>query len=255
MTGTETWAGARPEALVAHLFATGELDDRRLRLFACACGRRVWDELGDSERRAVVVAEKYADGDADGWALRRAREAATAVLEASRTAVNAAHQAVLVGPTSPGSDSPNLSDAVRRRDMITLALRAVSEPRGLLDAVRRATTEVRRVDRSLTDADLLSILRDSTGGAGRRLLIPAGWLEFHGGFVAGLARSIYDQHRFDEFPVLADALEEAGCHESVVLGHLREDGTHVRGCWALDLLVGKAVSPPGTQARPDRDAV
>ncbi len=45
---------------------------------------------------------------------------------------------------------------------------------------------------------------------------------------------------FDELPVLADALEEAGCTGAEILEHLRSPGRHARGCWALDLLLGKA---------------
>jgi hypothetical protein len=54
-----------------------------------------------------------------------------------------------------------------------------------------------------------------------------------------LAHLIYDQRRFTDLPVLADALEEAGCTDQTILDHLRGPGPHVRGCWAVDLLLGK----------------
>ena len=57
--------------------------------------------------------------------------------------------------------------------------------------------------------------------------------------VALMAQAIYDEHRFGELPALADALEEAGCAEAAVLGHCRGGGEHARGCWVLDLLLGK----------------
>jgi hypothetical protein len=44
---------------------------------------------------------------------------------------------------------------------------------------------------------------------------------------------------FDRLPILADALEEAGCDEPALLAHCRSDGPHVRGCWAVDLVLGK----------------
>ena len=56
---------------------------------------------------------------------------------------------------------------------------------------------------------------------------------------AKLAQGIYDDRAFDRLPVLADALEEAGCTNAEILAHCREPGPHVRGCWALDLLLGK----------------
>lgn len=56
---------------------------------------------------------------------------------------------------------------------------------------------------------------------------------------ARFAKSIYDNHDFAAMPVLADALEEAGCQEEELLRHLRNPGPHVRGCWALDRVLGK----------------
>jgi hypothetical protein len=55
-----------------------------------------------------------------------------------------------------------------------------------------------------------------------------------------LARAIYDGRAFGQAPFLADALEEAGCDSADVLAHCRSGGEHVRGCWAVDLLLGKA---------------
>jgi hypothetical protein len=57
--------------------------------------------------------------------------------------------------------------------------------------------------------------------------------------VAALAQGIYDERSFDRLPVLADALEEAGCTNADILNHCRSDGPHVRGCWVVDLLLGK----------------
>jgi hypothetical protein len=54
-----------------------------------------------------------------------------------------------------------------------------------------------------------------------------------------LAQAIYDDRTFDHLPILADALEEAGCSVKEMLDHLRGPGPHVRGCWAVDLLLGR----------------
>ena len=53
------------------------------------------------------------------------------------------------------------------------------------------------------------------------------------------ARSIYDNGDFGCLAVLADALEEAGCTNSDILDHCRKPGEHVRGCWVVDLVLGK----------------
>jgi hypothetical protein len=57
--------------------------------------------------------------------------------------------------------------------------------------------------------------------------------------VPRLARGLYEEGRFADLPVLADALEEAGCADERLLGHCRSGGAHVRGCWVLDLLLDK----------------
>ena len=57
--------------------------------------------------------------------------------------------------------------------------------------------------------------------------------------VTGLARAIYDDRAFDRLPVLADALIDAGCDDNDILNHCRSTGPHVRGCWVVDLVLGK----------------
>ena len=69
--------------------------------------------------------------------------------------------------------------------------------------------------------------------------IDPAWLRWNGGTVSALACRIYDERAFHDLPVLADALEEAGCTDADLLGHLRGPGPHVRGCWAIDLLLGR----------------
>ncbi len=70
------------------------------------------------------------------------------------------------------------------------------------------------------------------------------WLAWNGGLVRGLAEAIRRDPAGGQLPVLADALEEAGCSDEEILRHLREPGLHVRGCWVLDLLLGKGTAPP-----------
>ncbi len=57
--------------------------------------------------------------------------------------------------------------------------------------------------------------------------------------VVALATGIYAERAFDRMPILADALEEAGCDHAVILTHCRGNGPHVRGCWVVDLILGK----------------
>jgi hypothetical protein len=57
--------------------------------------------------------------------------------------------------------------------------------------------------------------------------------------VLGMATWVYEEKAFDRLPILADALEDADCDNTDILNHLRGPGPHVRGCWPLDLLLGK----------------
>ena len=64
-------------------------------------------------------------------------------------------------------------------------------------------------------------------------------LTWHDGLIGSMARQMYDSRSFTDMPVLADALEEAGCQDPDILGHCRSGGEHVRGCWVVDTLLGK----------------
>jgi len=66
------------------------------------------------------------------------------------------------------------------------------------------------------------------------------WLAWNDGTVRRVAAAIYGQRAFARLPVLADALEEAGCNNADMVTHCRGPGPHVRGCWVLDLLLMKA---------------
>jgi hypothetical protein len=69
---------------------------------------------------------------------------------------------------------------------------------------------------------------------------PGGWLAWNNQLLPRLAGAIYEERRFENLPVLADALEEAGCTNGRILDHCRGPGPHVRGCWLLDLILGRS---------------
>jgi hypothetical protein len=81
-----------------------------------------------------------------------------------------------------------------------------------------------------------ALLREVFGDPFRPVRIAATWLTAD---VKRLARGAHEGRAFGELPILADALEEAGCDSEALLAHLRSAGPHVRGCWALDLILGK----------------
>ena len=80
------------------------------------------------------------------------------------------------------------------------------------------------------------LLRDIFGNPFRPVTLNPAWRT---GNVTALAQSIYDDRAFDRMPILADALEDAGCDNADILNHCRQPGEHVRGCWVVDLVLGK----------------
>ena len=83
------------------------------------------------------------------------------------------------------------------------------------------------------------MLRDIFRNPFRPISLDAAWLWWNDGTVRKIAQVIYDDRTFTHMPILADALEEAGCTEQSILNHCRSGGEHVRGCWVVDLLLGK----------------
>jgi hypothetical protein len=83
------------------------------------------------------------------------------------------------------------------------------------------------------------LLRDIFGNPFQSVLIDPSWAAWNEGTVVKLAQGIYDERAFDRLPALADALEEAGCHDPDILDHGRQPGQHVRGCWVVDVLTGR----------------
>jgi hypothetical protein len=81
-----------------------------------------------------------------------------------------------------------------------------------------------------------NLLRDIFGNPHRPVTADPAWLTPN---VVSLAQTLYDDRAFNRLPELADALEEAGCTNTDVLAHCRAPGPHVRGCWVVDLVLGK----------------
>lgn len=80
------------------------------------------------------------------------------------------------------------------------------------------------------------LLREIFGNPFRPVAVDPSWLT---STAVAIAQGIYDDKAFDRLPILADALQDAGCENADILNHLRSPGPHVKGCWALDLVLGK----------------
>ena len=83
---------------------------------------------------------------------------------------------------------------------------------------------------------LAALLRDVFGNPFRPAAFSPAWRT---DTVLALAQQMYDTRDFGAMPIMADALQDAGCDNGDVLNHCRGDGPHVRGCWVVDLVLGK----------------
>jgi hypothetical protein len=194
------------------------LDARKLRLFVCACCRRLWPYLTDQRIRAAVeAAEAFADGKIGSTRLANARRGALKACTWTDTA-NAIRAATYAGEVP-------FVHTVRE------GVRACAE--AMVEATRQVQTW--GAERTAQAA----LLHDVFGNPSRQPRIDPAWFGHNDGVVGRLAPAIYEQHRFDDLPVLADALEEAGCSDADLLGHCRSGRPHARGCWALDLVIAK----------------
>jgi mannitol/fructose-specific phosphotransferase system IIA component (Ntr-type) len=216
MTRREWAACTDPAAMLRLLRDRGLLSERKARLFGAACCRRLWGLLPSEGRRAVEVVERHADGLAGGEERDAARRAFTAGLGAGSGPASFAAIAVSYLLAEAGPDP-----AGHALDLGPWAAQAGGDQAG----ERAAQTGILRC--------LFGSPPFRAGG------IRPGWLAFGGGVVANLARGISDERAFDRLPILADALEEAGCASPELLGHCRSAGPHARGCWAVDLILGK----------------
>jgi hypothetical protein len=110
----------------------------------------------------------------------------------------------------------------------------VSWPDGSDNPVERAVHWARQRGA----AGLADVVREVFGNPFRPAALDPAWLAWGDGTAPKLARALYEERRFADLPILADALEEAGCTNADVLQHLRGGGNHTRGCWALDRVLG-----------------
>jgi hypothetical protein len=207
-------------------FLRGKVSDRKLRLFACGCCRRAWSALAaERGRTAVEIAERYADGSAKMEELQRAWDQATATRRSYHWGM------------------PNVDGilAALPEQMVGVFLSQIRHAlawQGMAVPFKGYKRVAKRVGVEAAGA-LRALLRDVFGNPFRPVTIPPAWLLWNGGTVPKLAEAIYEQRRFSDLPILADALEEAGCDSADILTHCRQPGEHVRGCWVIDLLLGK----------------
>jgi hypothetical protein len=232
------WARcADPKPMLTSLRGTGRANHRKLRLFMAGCCRRVIHTFTDEEdlgrEEAIDVAERYADGLADEDERERAL-----------------HELTDGGPHRLWDYCTNLVVADFTQvdpddaDAVACAIGAAEEAQS--DAVEERYDESEEIERAEAAAQA-DLLRDVFGNPWRPVAVEPAWLAWRRRAVVKLAQAVYDERELPSghldaarLAVLADMLEEAGCSDADLLDHLRSPGLHVRGCFAVDTLLGRS---------------
>ena len=213
-----------PWKMIEDHYASAQRSSRKWRLFACAGCRLFWSVLPDGpSRRAIEVAELYADRSATRQELAAARAAVLVRAggdSASQWASNAASFAAAASPLNAAT-------------WVYSASAEAAVHSGKKGETQRATHRFA----------LVALLRHIFGNPFRPVTLDPSWLT---PTVTSLAQAAYEERALPSgeldtarLVVLSDALEEAGCDNADILNHLRGAGPHVRGCWVVDLLLGK----------------
>jgi hypothetical protein len=231
----DDWSACNdPGDMVQFLRDSSKLSERKARLFAVACCFHCfWNLLVDDETRAAVgVAARHAEGLAETQEVMEAAASAAAVAAARER--------------EDDNDATDIS--VRRTEWLYYAARAAeAAAKAVTDPLSAAFTSTFAAS-DLKERHLLAhFLRDIVGPLPFRpgMLSPSTRM-WNSSTLARLAQAIYpgrhlpsDYLDTQRLGVLADALVDAGCTEEELIGHLRSEGPHVQGCWAVDLVLGK----------------
>lgn len=224
----DVWPGFHIEAssMIDALRTRGS-SERAMRLFGCACCHTVWQQIPDEKcRESVRVAEQFADRLVSEQELRRVHEEAKAVAKSLQgcSAWDAASAA---------------AEASDQRQPFQPSI-SIGEWYAMTPFWGVVAAQTTRSYPSSEDKLLLltqcNLLRDIIGNPFRPVAIERSWLTSD---VRILAEGIYQDRAFDRMPILADALQDAGCDNDDILDHCRQPGEHVRGCWVIDLLTGR----------------
>jgi hypothetical protein len=220
MTEQEWLTGVDARPLVEHVHPHARTRSRKYLLLNCACCRHLSPWFADVRlAEAIDRAERGADGGLTERTLTKWQEFVAAVR------------------TMPGERSPAVVRA-------TYAVQALYSDRRTSYPPNLHGWRALCVDYALFDDDFAStapgvgvaLIRDVYGNPFRPVAFDPSWRT---STAVGVARQMYETRDFSGIPILADALQDAGCDSDDVLTHCRGDGVHVRGCWVVDLVLGK----------------
>jgi hypothetical protein len=175
----------------------------------------------------VRTSERYAEGEATAAQLRLARAAALEVVPDSRRPT---YWAGLAAAEAAADDMA----------AVAVASDSLVEKAGVELAQTLRPPQRKRLVNRVGAAARAAILRDLFGNPFCPVPLDPAWLAWGNGTVRAIAEAVRHKRTYDRLPILADALEDAGCTDSSVLTHCRTPSRHCRGCWVLDMLLGEA---------------
>ncbi len=207
MTEADWLAATDPEPMLGHV--ARNVSHRKWRLFACACCRRHPSvRKGKANTRVLEASEAFADGLITQAEMQKQHQAWFTF--DYPFPISGTWQSALAIATT--------SYLMQRADVSA-------------DHLAKAKPNPRREKKSQA-----ALLRCIFGNPFRPVAFAPSW---RSETAVALAAGIYEERAFDRLPILADALEEAGCDSADVLNHLRGLGPHARGCWVVDGVLGK----------------
>jgi hypothetical protein len=227
------WLGLDNPTHLLTFLLDSPVSERKLRLLLVGCCRRIWDFINDdASRRAVAVAERFANKQATAKELSAARKktwwsrnirapGATADYNGDREQPAEWHAARAVYHCTMGLAIAHLGQV-----MVSAA-----------DAAANAKSDGRQVDDCFVErARHADLIRCIFGNPFRPVSFDPAWRTAG---VMAVAQAIYNERHFGNMPILADIMEESGCTNGAVLDHCRRGDVHTRGCWVVDLVLGK----------------
>ena len=237
-------------------FLRSKANERKVRLFACACIRRIWHFLPDEPTQAAVhIFERIADEQATEQEFAKAKKAADDAEDSAMDGLaNAVAHSLSFFVDSIESEqyqedaliriagsASATADAVGANSAIAIEREAPQRGPGefLSETIYRMGQEAAEIAKATEKVGQANVLREIVGNPFCYVGLNPEWLAWRDGTIPKMAQAIYEDRAFDYLPVLADALEEAGCIDANILAHCRKPGPHVRGCWVVDLLLGK----------------
>lgn len=236
MTESEWLACTNPKPMLA--FLMGKASDRKLRLLAFASERRLWRLDSFDASVAVELHERFVEGDDNRKELRRVPSPQRRVR--GRYHAHQMAKYALSAVTDRIADDSACKASTFAMGYVYFVTIEQSQRHGTHPAdADKSLVSLAEAAKDAECREQAGLVQCIFGNPLRPGNIDPACFAWNDSTVVRLAQSIYGKRTFERMPELAEALEEAGCKDSSILDHCRKSGKHVRGCWVVDLILGK----------------